>query len=183
MRVSFSIFSKHEGKNSDLAILYKWLHVPSHRKTILHLLSYQQKMTVFQKEFSLKPRNRGFHLITREVLQQVPEIPKINAGIMQVFIQHTSAGLTINENADPTVRTDFETFFNRTVPEDISLYEHTLEGTDDMTSHIKSSLLGSSVSIPITNGELNLGTWQGIYLCEHRNHGGPRKIIVTLIGA
>ena len=102
---------------------------------------------------------------------------------MQVFIQHTSAGLTINENADPTVRTDFETFFNRTVPEDISLYEHTLEGTDDMTSHIKSSLLGSSVSIPITNGELNLGTWQGIYLCEHRNHGGPRKIIVTLIGA
>jgi len=160
----------------------KWLNFPSHSKTILHLLSYQQKMTVFQKEFSLKPRNRGFHLVTREILQQVPEVTKINTGIMQVFIQHTSASLTINENADPTVRTDFETFFNRTVPEDISLYEHTLEGTDDMTSHIKSSLLGSSVSIPITNGELNLGTWQGIYLCEHRNRGGSRKIVVTLIG-
>lgn len=160
----------------------KWLDVPSHSKTILHLLSYQQKMTVVQKEFSLKPRNRGFHLVTREILQHVPEITKINTGIMQVFIQHTSAGLTINENADPTVRTDFETFFNRTVPEDISLYEHTLEGTDDMTSHIKSSLLGSSVSIPITNGKLNLGTWQGVYLCEHRNNGGSRKIVVTLIG-
>lgn len=160
----------------------KWLDVPSHSKAILHLLSYQQKMTLVQKEFSLKPRSRGFHLVTREILQQVPEITKINAGIMQVFIQHTSAGLTINENADPTVRTDFETFFNRTVPEDISLYEHTLEGTDDMTSHIKSSLLGSSVSIPITNGKLNLGTWQGVYLCEHRNNGGSRKIVITLIG-
>lgn len=139
-------------------------------------------MTVFQKEFSLQPRSRGFHLITREVLEQVPEIQEIKAGIMQVFIQHTSASLTINENADPTVRADFETFFTRTVPEDMSLYQHTYEGTDDMTSHIKSSLLGASVSIPITNGRLNLGTWQGIYLCEHRNHGGRRKLVVTVMG-
>lgn len=140
-------------------------------------------MTVFQKEFSLKPKSRGFHLITREVLEQVPEISEIKAGIMQVFIQHTSASLTINENADPTVRADFETFFTRTVPEDMNLYQHTYEGPDDMTSHIKSSLLGSSVSIPVTNGRLNLGNWQGIYLCEHRNHGGSRKLVVTLTGA
>lgn len=139
-------------------------------------------MAVFQKEFSLQSKSRGFHLITYEVLEQVPEISEIKAGIMQVFIQHTSASLTINENADPTVRTDFETFFTRTVPEDVSLYQHTYEGADDMTSHIKSSLLGSSVSIPITNGRLNLGTWQGIYLCEHRNHGGRRKLVVTVIG-
>lgn len=139
-------------------------------------------MAAFQKEFSLQPKSRGFHLITREVLEQVPEISEIKAGIMQVFIQHTSASLTINENADPTVRSDFETFFTRTVPEDMSLYQHTYEGADDMTSHIKSSLLGSSVSIPITNGRLSLGTWQGIYLCEHRNHGGRRKLVVTVMG-
>jgi secondary thiamine-phosphate synthase enzyme len=140
-------------------------------------------MNIFQKEFSLKPKNRGFHLITQEVLEHIPEISQIKAGIMQIFIQHTSAGLTINENADPTVRADFESFFNRTVPEDMSLYKHTYEGTDDMTSHIKSSLLGSSVSIPVTNGELNLGTWQGIYLCEHRNNGGSRKLVVTAMGS
>ncbi len=139
-------------------------------------------MAAFQKEFSLQPTSRGFHLITREVLVQVPEVSEIKAGIMQVFIQHTSASLTINENADPTVRSDFETFFTRTVPEDMSLYQHTYEDADDMTSHIKSSLLGSSVSIPITNGRLNLGTWQGIYLCEHRNHGGRRKLVVTVMG-
>ena len=139
-------------------------------------------MAAFQKEFSLQPKSRGFHLITREVLEQVPEISEIKAGIMQVFIQHTSASLTINENADPTVRADFETFFTRTVPEDMSLYQHTYEGADDMTSHIKSSLLGSSVSIPITNGRLNLGTWQGIYLCEHRNRAGQRKLVVTVMG-
>jgi len=139
-------------------------------------------MDVFQKEFSLKPKTRGFHLITREILAYIPEISQIKSGIMQIFIQHTSASLTINENADPTVRADFETFFNRTVPEDMSLYEHTYEGTDDMTSHIKSSMLGSSVSIPISSGELNLGTWQGIYLCEHRNLGGGRKLVVTVIG-
>ncbi len=139
-------------------------------------------MTVFQKEISLSPKSRGFHLITREVLDEIPEISRISAGIMQVFIKHTSASLIVNENADPTVRRDFESFFNRTVPEDLSLYEHTLEGTDDMTSHIKSSLLGSSVSVPVTNGRLNLGAWQGIYLCEHRNRGGSRNIVVTLMG-
>ena len=139
-------------------------------------------MAVFQKQFSIKARSRGFHLITREVLEQVPEIAQISAGILQVFIQHTSASLTINENADPTVRQDFETFFTRTVPEDMSLYKHTYEGADDMTSHIKSSLLGASVSIPITNGRLNLGTWQGIYLCEHRNYGGSRRLVVTVMG-
>ncbi|XWN36225.1 MAG: secondary thiamine-phosphate synthase enzyme YjbQ [Balneola sp.] len=139
-------------------------------------------MTVFQKEISLSPKSRGFHLITREVLDEIPEISRVSAGIMQVFIKHTSASLTVNENADPTVRRDFESFFNRTVPEDVSLYEHTLEGTDDMTSHIKSSLLGSSVSVPVTNGRLNLGAWQGIYLCEHRNRGGSRNIVVTLMG-
>ncbi len=139
-------------------------------------------MKAFQKELLLKPKPRGFHLITREVLSQIPEIKEIKTGIAHVFIQHTSASLTINENADPTVREDFETHFNRAVPEDVSLYKHTLEGTDDMTSHIKSSLLGSSVSIPVTNGAFNLGTWQGIYLCEHRNRGGSRRIVVTLMG-
>jgi secondary thiamine-phosphate synthase enzyme len=137
---------------------------------------------VSQKQFSLKPRSRGFHLVTNEIIEHIPELAQIKAGIAHVHIKHTSASLTINENADPTVRQDFETFFNRTVPEDVSLYKHTFEGPDDMTSHIKSSLLGSSVSVPITNGRFNLGTWQGIYLCEHRNHGGSRKIVVTLIG-
>ncbi|MGD8746903.1 MAG: secondary thiamine-phosphate synthase enzyme YjbQ [Balneolaceae bacterium] len=136
----------------------------------------------YQKQFSLSSKPRGFHIITDEVLREVPEIKKINVGLAHIFIQHTSASLTINENADPSVRRDFATHFKRMVPEYISLYEHTLEGPDDMTSHIKSSLLGTSVSIPITNGRLNLGTWQGIYLCEHRNHGGRRKLVVTLNG-
>lgn len=136
----------------------------------------------FQKTISLSPKPRGYHIITSEILRKIPEIEQINAGIAHVFIQHTSAGLTINENADPSVLRDFETHFTRTVPEDTSLYEHTLEGPDDMTSHIKSSILGSSVSIPITNGKLNLGTWQGIYLCEHRNRGGSRRLVVTLTG-
>ena len=135
-----------------------------------------------QKEFELSPKSRGYHIITDEVLSNISEIEKIKPGLAHIFIQHTSASLTINENADPSVRRDFESHFNRTVPEDTSLYEHTLEGTDDMTSHIKSSILGSSVSIPITNGRFNLGTWQGIYLCEHRNHGGARKLLVTLQG-
>ena len=135
-----------------------------------------------QKEFELSPKSRGYHIITDEVLSNISEIEKIKTGLAHIFIQHTSASLTINENADPSVRRDFESHFNRTVPEDTSLYEHTLEGTDDMTSHIKSSILGSSVSIPITNGRFNLGTWQGIYLCEHRNHGGARKLLVTLQG-
>ncbi|RNC83647.1 MAG: YjbQ family protein [Balneola sp.] len=139
-------------------------------------------MKTFQKEFRLTAKPRGFHLITREVLDHLPELKEIDTGIAHIFIQHTSASLTINENADPTVREDFETHFRRAVPEDMSLYQHTYEGADDMTSHIKSSILGSSVSIPITNGRFNLGTWQGVYLCEHRIHGGSRKLVVTLMG-
>lgn len=139
-------------------------------------------MKTFQKEISLKPKPRGFHLITDEILNQVPELRDINVGIAHIFIKHTSAGLTINENADPAVRRDFARHFNRMVPEDTSLFEHTQEGPDDMTSHIKSSLLGQSISVPVTNGTFNLGTWQGIYLCEHRNHGGSRKICVTILG-
>ncbi|HET6528722.1 MAG TPA: secondary thiamine-phosphate synthase enzyme YjbQ [Balneolaceae bacterium] len=135
-----------------------------------------------QKKITLPAKPRGFHLITDKVLAQLPEIKKIQIGIAHIFIQHTSAGLTINENADLSVRRDFEAHFKRMVPEDTSLYEHTLEGPDDMTSHIKSSILGSSVSIPITNGAFNLGTWQGVYLCEHRNRGGARKLVVTLMG-
>lgn len=140
-------------------------------------------MHFFQKSFSITPKSRGFHLITDEITDQITrELHDIKAGMLHVFIQHTSASLTINENADPTVRQDFETHFNRAVPEDTSLYRHTLEGTDDMTSHIKSSILGSSVSIPVTDGSLNLGTWQGIYLCEHRNRAGSRRVVVTLWG-
>lgn len=139
-------------------------------------------MTV-QKEITLKPRPRGFHLITNEILQQLPELKSISKGIAHIFIHHTSASLTINENADPSVRSDMETYFNRAVPEsDMKYYEHTLEGADDMTSHIKSSILGSSVTVPVTGGHFNLGTWQGIYLCEHRNYGGARRIVVTIHG-
>ncbi len=139
-------------------------------------------MIVIQKEFSLKPRSRGFHIITSEILQHIPEISDIKQGLANIFIKHTSASLSINENADPSVRTDMETHFNIMVPEDADHYEHTFEGPDDMTSHIKTSILGSSLTIPVTNGKLNLGTWQGIYLCEHRNHGGSRKIAVTVTG-
>lgn len=136
----------------------------------------------FQREITLSPKSRGFHIITDEIIREVPEIKEITTGMAHVFIKHTSASLTINENADPSVRRDFLSHFKRMVPEDTSLYEHTLEGADDMTSHIKSSLLGHSVSAPITNGQLNLGTWQGIYLCEHRNRGCSRKLVVTLHG-
>lgn len=137
---------------------------------------------IIQKEITLKPRGRGFHLITEEIVSQLPSLDKVSRGIAHIFIKHTSASLSINENADPTVRTDMETYFNKIVPENAPFYQHTMEGSDDMTSHIKSSLLGSSISIPITNGRFNLGTWQGIYLCEHRNHGGSRRIAVTVIG-
>lgn len=139
-------------------------------------------MPSFQKEFSLNPRSRGFHLITNEILDAIPEIQKISIGLLQVFIKHTSASLTINENADPTVRQDFESHFNEFVPENASYYRHTYEGPDDIPAHIKSSLLGSSVSMPISNGRPNLGTWQGIYLCEHRDYGGSRKVVITAIG-
>jgi secondary thiamine-phosphate synthase enzyme len=135
-----------------------------------------------QKEIVLKPKPRGFHLISNEVSKAIPELHSIKIGIAHIFIKHTSASLTINENADPTVRTDMETYFNTIVPESANYFEHVYEGTDDMTSHIKSSLLGSSVCVPITNGDFNLGTWQGIYLCEHRNRGGSRRLVVTLIG-
>ncbi|MEI7086305.1 secondary thiamine-phosphate synthase enzyme YjbQ [Pectobacterium versatile] len=135
-----------------------------------------------QYEIRLKPKARGFHLVTDEILAQVTALRQINIGLMQVFIKHTSAALTINENADPTVRQDFESFFNRLVPEDEPYYRHTYEGSDDMPAHLKGSLLGNSLTIPITNGRLNIGTWQGIYLCEHRNHGGSRSLVVTLNG-
>ena len=133
---------------------------------------------VFQKEIILNPFPRGFHIITNDIVGILPRI----TGIVHVFIKHTSASLTINENADPTVREDFETHFNKMVSEDETYYKHTIEGPDDMTSHIKSSLLGSSVSFPINDGKPVLGTWQGIYLCEHRNHAKSRKIIVTVYG-
>lgn len=139
-------------------------------------------MIIKQRDITLRSYPRGFHLITDEVLSSLNEIKDINAGMLHVFIRHTSASLTVNENADPTVRHDFETFFNRTVPEDTRLYKHTLEGTDDMTSHIKSSLLGSSVSIPVKDGKLHTGVWQGIYLCEHRNRASGRNLTLTLWG-
>lgn len=136
----------------------------------------------FQKEIKLKARSRGFHLVTEEILQQLPELKDFKTGILTVFIKHTSAGLTINENADSTVREDFESHFNKMVPENQPYYKHTFEGPDDMPAHIKTSLLDTTLQIPITNGRLNLGTWQGIYLCEHRNHGGSRKLILTVMG-
>lgn len=139
-------------------------------------------MKCFQKEIQLKPYSRGFHLITDEVLYTIPEIKEINTGQLQIFIKHTSASLTINENADYTVRTDFESHFNKMIPENAKYYQHIYEGSDDMPAHIKASLLGASVQIPITNGRLNLGTWQGVYLCEHRNHGGSRKLVITAFG-
>lgn len=140
-------------------------------------------MPVFQEQISLRPYPRGFHLITQEILHAVPQIREIKAGTCHVFIQHTSASLTINENADPTVRQDFESHFNQMVPEDAPYYLHNYEGPDDMPAHIKASLLGSSVTIPITNGRFNLGTWQGIYLCEHRDRGGSRRLVITVSGA
>lgn len=135
-----------------------------------------------QREVRLKPRSRGFHLITDEILRNIPEIANIKMGVMHIFIKHTSAALTINENADPTVRDDFETCFNRLVPDGDSAYRHLDEGPDDLPAHVKSSLLGASISAPVTNGRLNVGTWQGIYLCEHRNHGGSRNLMITLNG-
>ncbi|MDP5043712.1 secondary thiamine-phosphate synthase enzyme YjbQ [Leeuwenhoekiella sp. W20_SRS_FM14] len=139
-------------------------------------------MKFFQKEIQLKQRARGFHLITNEITTHLEELRTIKIGQLQVFIKHTSASLTINENADPTVREDFESHMNKMVPENAPYYIHTYEGPDDMPAHIKASLMGASVTIPITNGKLNLGIWQGIYLCEHRNHGGSRSVVLTLFG-
>jgi len=138
-------------------------------------------MKIYQQTLHLSAR-RGFHIITNEVIKALPQIGDIKTGICQVFIQHTSASLTINENADPTVRKDFEMYFNKTVPENDPDYLHDDEGSDDMPAHLKSAMLGASVTIPITNGRLALGTWQGIYLCEHRNNGGQRDIVITAWG-
>lgn len=135
-----------------------------------------------QLEITLKPKTRGFHLITEEILMQVPQLKGIKIGIMHVFIKHTSASLTINENAAPDVRVDFESYFDRAVPENEPYYRHLDEGSDDLPAHIKSSILGCSLTIPLTNGRPNLGIWQGIYLCEHRNHGGCRRLMVTING-
>ena len=135
-----------------------------------------------QREFRLPAYPRGFHLVTDVIEREVPEIREMSLGLAHIFIKHTSASLTLNENADPTVRTDFESHFNHLVPEHAPYYRHTFEGSDDMPAHLKSSLLGSSVVVPISSGRLNLGTWQGIYLCEHRERGGSRKVVVTLIG-
>ncbi len=136
----------------------------------------------YQKTIQLKARERGFHLVTEEIERQLPQISKISTGILHLFIQHTSASLTINENADPTVRQDMEAHFNQFVPERAPYYRHDYEGDDDMPAHIKASLLGASISIPVTNGRLALGVWQGIYLGEHRNHGGRRHVVATLAG-
>ena len=136
-----------------------------------------------QKKINISPKSRGFHIITDEILTDTPELKDFKIGIFQLFIKHTSASLTINENVDQTVRTDFESHFNILAPENQNYYEHTFEGSDDMPAHLKASLLGSSLSIPITDGKLNLGTWQGIYICEHRNHGSERKLIVTIQGS
>jgi secondary thiamine-phosphate synthase enzyme len=139
-------------------------------------------MIWLQQEIQLSAKARGFHLITGEILQQLPQLKQVQTGLVHIFIQHTSASLTVNENADPTVRSDFEAVFNRLVPEGEPYYRHTLEGDDDLPAHIKASLLGPSVTLPVTDGAFNLGTWQGIYLCEHRDHGGPRRLLVTLQG-
>ncbi|WP_162045476.1 secondary thiamine-phosphate synthase enzyme YjbQ [Vibrio taketomensis] len=135
-----------------------------------------------QTTISLKAKSRGFHLVTDEIEQQLPQIKSLSVGLLHLFIQHTSASLTINENADPTVRKDMEKHFNHFVPERAAYYQHTYEGDDDMPAHIKASTIGSSLSIPITKGRLALGTWQGIYLGEHRDHGGSRRIMATIQG-
>jgi secondary thiamine-phosphate synthase enzyme len=139
-------------------------------------------MSWFQKRIVLEARPRGFHLITDEIISQVTELRRYKVGLAHIFIQHTSASLSLNENADPTVRGDMERHFNRMVPESAPYFVHTYEGADDMPAHIKASLLGSSVLLPIANGRLQLGTWQGVYLCEHRDRGGRRRLVITLNG-
>ena len=139
-------------------------------------------MAWHQREIMLSPKPRGFHLITREVVDQLPELKMLRVGIAHVFIKHTSASLTLNENASPDVREDMEAYFNKAVPENEPYFKHTMEGPDDMPAHIKAALIGPSLQIPISDGRLRLGTWQGIYLCEHRDYGGARKLVVTLHG-
>ena len=135
-----------------------------------------------QREVTLRPRPRGFHLVTGEIESALPELSEVQVGIANLFIRHTSASLTLNENASPDVRRDFEAYFNEAVPEDAPYWTHTMEGPDDMPAHIKASLLGPSLTLPVSRGRFALGTWQGVYLCEHRNHGGPRSVVVTLFG-
>ena len=135
-----------------------------------------------QREISLDPRPRGFHLVTREIVGAIPELGDVAIGLLHLLIQHTSASLALNENASPDVRRDFESYFNAVVPEDAPFWTHTLEGADDMPAHIKASLLGPSLTLPISRGRLALGTWQGIYLCEHRNRGGSRSVMATIWG-
>ena len=134
-----------------------------------------------QREIRFDPRPRGFHLVTREIVGELAELAEIRAGLLHVHIQHTSASLTVNENASPDVRRDFETYFSRAVPEDAD-WAHSLEGPDDMPAHIKASLLGPALTLPVADGRLALGTWQGVYLCEHRDHGGPRSVLATAWG-
>jgi secondary thiamine-phosphate synthase enzyme len=136
-----------------------------------------------QREIELDPRSRGFHLVTRDVVGALPELGEVEIGLLHLLIQHTSASLALNENASPDVRRDFESYFNAAVPEDAPYWTHTLEGADDMPAHIKASLLGPSLTLPVARGRLALGTWQGIYLCEHRDHGGPRSVVATLFGS
>jgi secondary thiamine-phosphate synthase enzyme len=135
-----------------------------------------------QREIRLRPRPRGFHLVTDEVESAVPELRSLRVGLAHLFIRHTSASLTLNENASPDVRDDFESWFHAAVPEDAPYWTHTIEGPDDMPAHIKASLLGPALTLPVSGGRLALGTWQGVYLCEHRAHGGPRSLVVTLVG-
>jgi secondary thiamine-phosphate synthase enzyme len=136
-----------------------------------------------QHEIALEPRPRGFHLVTREIVAALPELSEVSIGLLHLLIQHTSASLALNENASPDVRRDFEAYFNHAVPEDASFWTHTLEGADDMPAHVKASLLGPSLTLPISQGRLALGTWQGIYLCEHRDRGGSRSVVATIMGS
>ena len=135
-----------------------------------------------QRELTLEPRPRGFHLVTREVLLALPELREVGVGLLHLLLRHTSASLTLNENASPEVRKDLQSWFDEAVPERSALWTHTLEGSDDMPAHVKASLLGPSLTLPVSHGRLALGTWQGIYLCEHRDHGGPRSLVSTLWG-
>lgn len=139
-------------------------------------------MEWIQKEIDLAPKPRGFHLVTQEICDKIPEIRDFRTGIAHIFVKHTSASVCINENADPSVRRDMESHFNQMIPENAPYYEHTMEGPDDMPAHIKASVIGSGITVPVTGGRLNLGMWQGIYLCEHRNRGGGRRLVVTLSG-
>lgn len=143
---------------------------------------YHFSIMWIQKEITLKPRSKGFHLVTDEILSNIPEIITVKIGLINILLKHTSASLTLNENADPDVRSDMKKYFDEIVPENKKYFQHTSEGADDMPAHLKTSLLGNSISIPITNGKLNLGIWQGIYLCEHRNYGGDRTLLITING-